>query len=245
MATRAEICSNNLKRVLSLLGVTKVEDGIKKVQTQCQGRLGLGRRDYEFCCGVMNVPINREIITEDRMLFRKESVVRQFCSRLKVSAAVLKDKMERFIPIEGMTRRQLVMVREILGIKYDQSKYQLSIRSPQMKKEEQKIIESWNAGKTYNQIGLELGIPMGNVMGRVVQLRRRGINIPIRPPGGFTRQEGFNIDDIAGLIRAGWGAKEIALKFGKKPHSMAGLISLWRSKFGVEKMPYIQKVRKV
>lgn len=241
MSTRAEIRANNVKRALSLLGVSSLGEGAKKVQRQCQGRLGLGRRDYEFCCAVMNVPINRQIITEDRRLYRKESLVRRFCSQLKVSAEVLKGKMERFVPIEGMTRDMAAKLRDALGMKLNKSDLCLSLRTPQIKREEKKIVQGWNEGKTYRQIGLELGIPMGNVIGRVNGMRRRGVNIPIRPPGGFTRQEGFNIDDIARLIREGWGAKDIAKKFGKKPHSMAGLIGLWRAKFGVEKMPYIQK----
>ncbi len=241
MTTYEENRSRNLKRALSLLKAKDISDGINKIQTQCMGRLGLGRKDYNFCCLHINVPINREVISDDRILYRKESIVKDICKKLKISAKVLKDKLERFVPIPGITPAKVAKVREILGVKFNTSEYRLKIRSPQMKREEKKIIEGWNSGKTYKQISLELDIPMGNVIGRVRGMRNRGINVPVRPPGGFTRQKGFNIDDIAAMIRSGMSAKEIALKFGKKPHSMAGLISLWRAKFGVEKMPYIQK----
>lgn len=238
--TNTEIKERNLKRVFSLLGENDLAACIKKIQTQCSARLGIGPIDYRLCRNTLNVPINGVVISEDRIRFRKESVVQQFCKKLKVSADVLRDKVTRFVPI-GANSKQMTIIREVLGIKYDHSAKQLMLRSPQYMREEKKIIKYWNSGKTYKQISLALGIPMGNVMGRVVGMRMRGMNVPIRPPGGFTREVGFNIDDIASLIRTGMSAKDIALKFNKKPHSMAGLISLWRSKFGVEKVPHIIK----
>lgn len=234
----------NIKDAVTKFG--SINDAKLKLANCCIERLNISYAVYNCWINALQILPNHDAKIEDKKLFKNEKFIKKICKSLKINKEKLKTRLINYGFIPSINSNELQKLRKIFGIKLDRSKLCLHKRTPEQKALERKVIILFNRGFTYREMSEKLNKPQGSVIQYVNRIRNRNLDsiMPLRPPGGWIRPDGYTPENISKLLKSGKTVKEIAKMFGKKVHSMNCTIIVWRKKYPNAEIPYIKKIIK-